>query len=183
MTVIYTYSKYACGEALKSKNANDVSQAMERIFKLGHGTPKNLQTDDGTEFINSKFKVLIKSYRIKHYSTFSTLKASIIERFNRTLKELMWREFSFNGKYKLIDMYKPLINKYKNRVHRTIKMSPSNVNSSNEKQILQTSYNQRKYLLQVNFVRGTTFVSVDINMSLRKGIHQTIQQKSLKLER
>jgi len=43
---------------------------------------------------------IFKSYRINHYSTFSTLKASVVERFNRTLKELMWREFSFNGKYK-----------------------------------------------------------------------------------
>jgi len=64
LTVIDTFSKYAWGEALKSKNANDVSQAMERIFDSGHGTPKNLQTDDGTGFFNSKFKVLMKSYRI-----------------------------------------------------------------------------------------------------------------------
>jgi len=97
---------------------------------------KNLQTDDGTEFFNSKFKVLMKTYRLNHYSTFSTPKASIVERFNRTLKELMWREFSFNGKYKWIDMYKQLIIKYNNRVHRTIKLSPSKVNSSNEKPIL-----------------------------------------------
>jgi len=125
----------------------------------------------------------MKSYRINYYSPFSTLKASIVDRFNRTLKELMWRGFSFNGKYKWIDMYKQLVNKYNNRVHTTIKMSPSKVNSSNEKQILQTSYNHLKYLLQVNSVRGTTFVSVNINMYLRKGIPQTIQQKSLKLER
>jgi len=46
----------------------------------------------------------------------------------------MWREFSFNGKYKWIDMFKQLINKYNNRIHRTIKMSPSKVDSSNEKQ-------------------------------------------------
>jgi len=92
--------KYAWGEALKLKNANDASQATERIFKSGHGTPKNLQTGDGTEFFNSKFKhmeklwdkslfnlqysinvkvfnskfkVLMKSYRINHYSTFSSL--------------------------------------------------------------------------------------------------------------
>jgi len=58
----------------------------------------------------------MKSYRINFYSTFNTLKASIVERFNRTLKEIMWREFSFNGKYKWIDMYKQLINKYNNRV-------------------------------------------------------------------
>jgi len=111
---------------------------MERIFKSGHGTPKNMQTDDGTEFFNSKFKVLMRSNRINHYSTFSTLKASIVERFNRTLKEFMWREFSFNEKY--------------NRVHRTIKMSPSKVNSSNEKQILQTSYNHLKIFVARNIL-------------------------------
>jgi len=123
------------------KNVNDVFQAMERIFKSDYGTPKNLQTDDGTEFFNSKFKVLIKSYRINHYSTFSTLKASISERFNRTFKKLMGREFSFNGKYKCICISN---NNYNNRVHRTIKISPSNVNSSNKKQIFQTSYNHLK---------------------------------------
>jgi len=48
----------------------------------------------------------MKSYRINHYSTFNVLKASIVERFNITLKELMWRECSFNGKYMWIDMYK-----------------------------------------------------------------------------
>jgi len=51
---------------------------MERIFKSGHGTPRNLQTDDGTEFFNSKVKVLMKSYRINHYSTFNTPKSSIV---------------------------------------------------------------------------------------------------------
>jgi len=40
LTVIDTFSKYAWGEALKSKNANDVSQAIKRIFKSGHGTPR-----------------------------------------------------------------------------------------------------------------------------------------------
>jgi len=57
-----TISKCAWGEALKSKNANDDSQAMARIFKSGHGKHKNLQTDDGTEFFTSKFKVLMKVY-------------------------------------------------------------------------------------------------------------------------
>jgi len=81
------------------KNQKCNSFFLQRIFKSGHGTPKNLQTDDDTEFFNSKFKVLRKSYMINNYSTFSTLKASIVERFNRTLKELLRREFSFNGKY------------------------------------------------------------------------------------
>jgi len=82
------------------------------------------------------------------------LKASIVERFNRTLKELTWRELSFNVKYKWIDMYKQLINKYNNRVHRTIQIGPSNANSSNERQILQTSYNHRKIFVAGKFRKG-----------------------------
>jgi len=51
-------------------------------------------------------------------------------------------------------MYKQLINKYNNRVHRTLKMSPSNVNFSNEKQILQTSYNTLKIFVASKFRKG-----------------------------
>jgi len=50
------------------------------------------------EIVNELYEPSRKNFQRK--STFSTLKASIVERFNRTLKELMWREFSFNGKYK-----------------------------------------------------------------------------------
>jgi len=81
--------KFAWGEAFKSINAKNVSLAVERIFKSGHGTPINLQTDDGTELLTSKFKVLMKSKRLNYYSAFSTQKASKVYRFNRTLKELM----------------------------------------------------------------------------------------------
>jgi len=66
----------------------------------------------------------------------------------------MWLEFSFNGKYKWIDMYKQLINKYNNRVHRTIKKSTSKVNSSNESPILQTSYNHLKIFVVLKFRKG-----------------------------
>jgi len=90
----------------------------------------------------------------------------------------MWREFRFNGKYKWIDMYNQLINKYNKRVHRTIKLIPSIVNSSNEIKYYKQPTLSWKNLLQVNSERGATFVLININMSLRKGIHQAIQLKS-----
>jgi len=96
----------------------------------------------------------MKRYEINHYSTFSTLKASIVERFNRTLKELMWREFSFNGKYTWLQIYKELINNYNNRKHRTIKMKPIDVNAKNEKQILMRSYNHLKIFTNGDFKEG-----------------------------
>lgn len=68
--------------------------AMVMVLR-GHRLPKHLQTDQGKEVININFQKLLKRYGIKHYSTFSTLKASVVERFNHTLKDSMWREFSF----------------------------------------------------------------------------------------
>ena len=101
LTVIDVYSKYAWAVPVKSKNAVDVAKAMESVLSKGR-VPKNLQTDLGKEFYNATFKRLVKKHNINHYSTYSNLKASIVERFNRTLKSKMWRYFTANGTYKWI---------------------------------------------------------------------------------
>lgn len=143
MTVIDTFSKFAWCAPLKTKSAPDVVRAMEKIFSLGR-IPKNLHTDDGKEFFNKLFGKLMKQHNINHYSTFSIMKASIVERFNRTLKGMMWKEFSYNGSYHWIDLYKDLVNEYNRKIHRTIKMAPINVNSKNEKMLLDTVYSHLK---------------------------------------
>lgn len=153
LTVIDTFSKYAWVEPIKSKNAFDVSHAFEKILMCGR-IPKNLQTDDGKEFFNKEFKSLMNKFSINHYSTYSIMKASIIERFNRTLKSLMFREFSFNGTYHWIKMYKGIIELYNKSKHRTIKMAPIEVNSKNEKLLLNTVYSHLKVFKNSSFRVG-----------------------------
>lgn len=143
LTVIDTFSKFAWTVPLKTKTAPETTQAMEDIFQLGR-VPKNLQTDDGKEFFNKYFGKLMIKYKVNHYSTYSRMKASIIERFNRTLKGMMWKEFSFNGSYNWLNIYKDLTNSYNRKVHRTIKMPPIKVNSTNEKKLLNTVYSHLK---------------------------------------
>ncbi|XP_070171483.1 uncharacterized protein [Polyergus mexicanus] len=89
-----------------------------------HKPPKNLQTDNGKEFYNKDFKKLMEQNKINHYSTYSDKKAAIVERFNRSLKELMWKQFSIQGNYKWVDILPNLLNIYNNRKHRTIGMTP-----------------------------------------------------------
>jgi len=101
----------------------------------------------------------MKRYEINHYSTFGTLKASVVERFNRTLKELMRREFTFKGKYSWLQIYKELINNYNNRKHRTIKMKAIDVIAKNEKQILMRSYNHLKIFTNGDF-KGADHVRI-----------------------
>ena len=59
------------------------------------------------------------------YSTFNEGKAVVIERFNRTLKNKMFKYFTVNGTYKYIDILSSLINEYNNKKHSSTKLSPN----------------------------------------------------------
>ncbi|KAL4092501.1 hypothetical protein QTP88_027002 [Uroleucon formosanum] len=122
LCVIDCFTKFAWAIALKSKTAKEVSSAMSKI--LIKRAPKLLQLDNGKEFYNSTFDALMKKHNIHKYSTYSTMKACIVERFNRTLKEKMFKEFTARGSHEWISILPSLINEYNNSKHRTIGMTP-----------------------------------------------------------
>lgn len=143
LTVIDAFSKKAWVIPLKNKSGLNVTEAMQKILNEGR-ICKNFQSDFGTDFFNEHFEALMKKYKINHYSVYTHIKACIIERFNRTLKSAMWKEFSMNGSYRWIDMIYELCHTYNNTIHRTIKMKPSDVNSANEANLLKNVYNFRE---------------------------------------
>ena len=78
-------------EPVKSKTGQDVMNALEKILKRSQGRqPQNLQTDGGKEFYNKHFQALMKQKNIHHFSTSGDTKASVVERFNCTLKERLY---------------------------------------------------------------------------------------------
>lgn len=127
---------------------------MNEIFEKNKKTLIHLQTDNGGEFHNKIFKNLMAKNNIKFYSTYSTLKASVVERFNRTLKNKMWEKFSLQGSYKWMNILDTLVNEYNRTRHRTIKMAPNDVNSDNEKFLLRTVYNRPTILSKNKFSIG-----------------------------
>lgn len=141
LTAINIFSKKAYACALKSKSATDVKKALEKVLNsLGHPI-KNIHTDKGKEFYNNAVREMLRSRNIHLYSTFSTMKAAICERFNRTLKNRMWKQFSIRGSYKWIDILPKLIDEYNNSKHRTINMKPNDVGTHNEQNLLNSVYN------------------------------------------
>ena len=74
---------------LKTKSGNEMTTAMAKIIQ-GDRCLKNLQNDIGKEFYNGNVQKLLKKHNINHYSTYS-MKASVVERFNHTLKHDMWK--------------------------------------------------------------------------------------------
>jgi hypothetical protein len=127
LVVIDCYSKFVWVEPLKDKTGPTVARAMERILTRATYIPKNLQSDQGTEFYNNIFKKLMTKYNINHYSTFSTMKAAIAERVIRTLKNMIYKHFSLEGKHVWFKHIHSLVGQYNNRTHRTIGMAPSEV--------------------------------------------------------
>ena len=81
------------------------------------------------------------------------MKAAIVERFNRTLKEKMWRFFTHKKSFRYMEVLKDLLTSYNNSYHRTIKTTPRSVTSQNEDSIWHTMYGHPKLLPDETAVR------------------------------
>ena len=138
LTVIDVFSNYAWIEPLKNKSAESIVKAFKKIFKTRK--PKKLQTDKGKEFLNLMMKRYLKENYVHQYQTNSEMKASVIERFNRTIKDKMWRYFTKNKTLKFVTILTDLINSYNNTFHRSIKMKPTEVTKFNEKIVFENLY-------------------------------------------
>lgn len=140
LTVINIFSKKAYARALKNKSASEVTKAMKSVLDSLNHSIRKLHVDEGKEFYNSSMKNMLHQRNISMYSTFGTKKAAIVERFNRTLKNRMWKQFSLRGSHKWIDILQPLVSDYNNTKHRTIKMKPNEVTADDEQFLLNTVY-------------------------------------------
>lgn len=151
--VINNFTKFLWGVPLKTKGGQEVTRAMEQILSTTT-PPKNLQVDSGTEFYNVHFQGLMKKYKIHLYSTFSVLKASIVERVNRTIKGAIFKNFTINGNQIWIKDLQSIVDRYNNTVHRTIRMKPKDVTSKHEKRLLRTVYRETKRAGKARFKVG-----------------------------
>jgi hypothetical protein len=143
LVLIDVFSKYVWALPLKTKAGGEVTSVMKKLIEKQ--PPSNLQTDQGKEFYNQNFAALMKLYKINHYSTFSSIKASVVERVIRTLKSWMWKKFTLQGNKKWLDLLPQIVEKYNNSIHRTIKMKPKiAIKKSNEKKLLTNVYNHIK---------------------------------------
>ena len=141
-TNIDVFSKIAYAFPLKSKKIGDIKPCFEKIFEKNK--PKYIWSDKEPAFFSKETQQFFKDNNVKIYHTNSHLKAVVIERFNRSLRELMMKEFVKNNNTIWYNILPKLIKIYDNRYHGTIKMKPIEVNKSNEKYIKENIYTYNK---------------------------------------
>jgi hypothetical protein len=170
LTCIDVFSKFAWAILLKDKSADSVYFAFDKIFKSELSSknisdsnkkfrlPKRIQSDHGKEFLNKQVMDLFKKNNISFYQTASYNKACVVERFNRTLKEKMWRyfthkEYRTNEMVKYYDIIDDLVESYNNSRHRSIKMAPREVNIDNEDDVFINLYGYSKSEGDTSFIK------------------------------
>ena len=141
-TNIDVFSKIAYAFPIKSKKIQDIKPCFEKIFEKNK--PKYIWSDKESAFLSKEMQQFFKDNNVKLYHTNSHLKAVVIERFNRSLRELMMKEFVKNNNTVWYNILPKLIKTYNNRYHSTIKMKPIQVNKNNEKYIKENIYTYDK---------------------------------------
>ena len=140
---MYRCSKHAWAVAIKTKTGSALVAAFTKIFKQGR-KPEVLQSDAGTEFKNKTFQTFLKKHGVRHFVTYNETKVQIIERFNRTLNQLMWRMFTTSSSYHHLDKLDSLVNdNYNQSVHRSIQMKPADVTVFNAQDAWRTLYGKQ----------------------------------------
>jgi len=131
LNVIDVYSRYLWSFPLKTKGAQDVATALtELISKVG--APDNFPSDHGKEFLNNAVQGLLKKHNTKQHlhevGDHNVL--GIIERVNRTVRELFRKWFALKGTKVWLDVHDDLVANYNGSVHSTLRQRPVDVYAS-----------------------------------------------------
>ena len=138
-TTIDVFSKYAWVYKLKNKECKTVMNCFEDILSKCGKRPKRVQTDRGSEFVCKAFKKYFKDQGIHHYVSYSDRKCPVVERFNLTIQQLLYKIMDHNSTNRWIDCIDQAMKIYLNRRHRTITMSPKKAELKKNEKIVRRS--------------------------------------------
>ena len=133
LTGIDVFSKFAWALPVHSKDAKAITAAVGQVITAANPRhPQRLQTDNGNKFFNLNFQTLMKRHGIQHFASESEQEAAVVERFNQTIKTMIWTYLSDRGTVLWVDIIQDLVDTYNNSRHRRIGMAPADVQKKYE---------------------------------------------------
>ena len=160
-TIIDNHTKYAWAIPLKDKSGKSTTTAIKNLIEKEKRKPHKIWSDRGKEFYNTTFLHYLKEQNIQIYSTHSDLKAVFVERFNRTLLDLIKEPMYIEGKGNWLNHLDAALQKYNNRVHGTTKMTPFEAsnnsllpsNNNNNNKVPRDSYRDSYHSFAQSFAK------------------------------
>ena len=127
LTCIDVYSRFVFVKPMKSKSGEEVFKNFKAMMDT-YGKPKNLNLDLGKEFIYLPFKKYCNDNHIElwYSDTEQENKNSIIERFHRTLRNLILKyEIAYGKSY--MKILPKLVSIYNSTLHKTTMERPIDI--------------------------------------------------------
>ena len=125
LSAIDIFTRFAFVEPLKNKTAQSFMSGFKSIVERAGKFPKRILADKGGEIKNRIFKDYCKQNNILLIHSENLNHAPFIERFNRTLKNLMFKYMTHYETDRYIDVLSLLVYSYNHRKHRMIGMTPA----------------------------------------------------------
>lgn len=135
LTVIDVFSKFAWVRCLQNKTGISVTQAFRDITEKGR-RPKVVQSDKGKEFLNAGFQKFLSQQGIGFFTTENEdIKASVVERFNRTLQNKIHRYFTRHHTHRYVHVIQDIVSAYNRSVHSATGHAPADVTPRNSEDV------------------------------------------------
>jgi hypothetical protein len=142
LTAIDVFSKRAMVQPIKNKEGTTVAKAMKNL--LEGEEVKFLNTDRGQEFKSKAFQEVLINKGIRHFFAGGSGKATVVERFHRSLRGRIVRYQYAKRQQAYIHDIQKIIEGYNRTYHRSIGMSPLQVNNGNEHEVYERLYLKEK---------------------------------------
>jgi hypothetical protein len=154
VAAILTFSRKGFVRLTRTRRARETCAAIEEILdELGQESVRSIFCDRGTELKNATVRAMLERRGgIKMWHPNSEKKASVVERFNKSLQRLMHMHMTQNQTLRYVDAMPDLLRTYNNRPHSSLGgRSPNEADDpALENEISSTHRNRHAKLLDKN---------------------------------
>lgn len=139
LVLIDSFSKRLDLIPLKSKNAKEVKEALEKL--LTKRPFQRIVSDSGGEYVNAQVAAMLRRLNIRHTIARNTSKAFYAERVIRTMRMRMSKYFEEYNTQKYEDKLQSLVDSYNNTPHTTLLgETPARMTKARSKQLWWSIY-------------------------------------------
>ena len=169
LVIIDNFSKFGRTVPLKNKNAHTIKDSFENILISSKRKPNLIESDRGKEFYNNTIQDFLNKNHITLYSRNSSYGAVCVERFNRTIRDLLKKPIFEKGDSNWIDVLQLITKQYNNRIHSSTKLSPIQASlKKNEGYVYKNLLDKRKKI-KPKYEIGDLVRTADSKKTFSKG--------------